>query len=71
MQQTGFFTHRACSLHEMGSWHPECPERLAAISDHLISTGIAPHLKYFDAPLASTQDVAACAQLRLHRTLEV
>ncbi|MBA3253506.1 MAG: histone deacetylase family protein, partial [Burkholderiaceae bacterium] len=53
--QTGLFTHRDCSQHEMGSWHPECPERLAAISDHLISTGIAPHLKHFDAPLASTQ----------------
>ena len=55
MLQTGLFTHRDCSQHEMGSWHPECPERLAAISDHLISTGIAPHLKHFDAPLASTQ----------------
>ncbi|MBC8119274.1 MAG: histone deacetylase family protein, partial [Burkholderiaceae bacterium] len=53
--QTGFFTHRACSLHEMGSWHPECPERLAAIQDHLISTGIAPHLVYYDAPLASIE----------------
>jgi len=53
--QTGFFTHRACSLHEMGSWHPECPERLAAIQDHLISTGIAPHLLYYDAPLASIE----------------
>ena len=55
MLQTGLFTHRECSQHEMGSWHPECPERLAAISDHLISTGIAPHLKHYDAPLASTQ----------------
>ncbi|MBC8118840.1 MAG: histone deacetylase family protein, partial [Burkholderiaceae bacterium] len=55
MLQTGLFTHRDCSQHEMGSWHPECPERLAAISDHLISTGIAPHLKHFDAPLASTE----------------
>ena len=55
MLQTGLFTHRDCSQHEMGSWHPECPERLAAISDHLISTGIAPHLKHYDAPLASTQ----------------
>ena len=32
MLQTGLFTHRDCSQHEMGSWHPECPERLAAIS---------------------------------------
>ena len=53
--QTGLFTHRACSLHEMGSWHPERPERLAAIQDHLISTGLAPHLAYYDAPLASVE----------------
>jgi acetoin utilization deacetylase AcuC-like enzyme len=55
MLQTGLFTHRECSQHEMGSWHPECPERLAAIADRLISSGIAQHLAHFDAPLASTQ----------------
>lgn len=58
MAQTGLFTHRACSQHEMGSWHPECPERLAAINDRLISTGIATHLKHFDAPLASAESLA-------------
>ena len=28
----------------MGSWHPECPERLDAINDHLLSSGIMPLL---------------------------
>ena len=55
MLQTGIFTHGACSAHEMGSWHPESPERLAAIHDHLISTGIAPHLQHYDAPAASEE----------------
>jgi acetoin utilization deacetylase AcuC-like enzyme len=55
MLQTGLFTHQACSRHEMGSWHPERPERLAAITDQLISTGITPHLRSYDAPLASTE----------------
>jgi acetoin utilization deacetylase AcuC-like enzyme len=36
----------------MGSWHPECPERLAAIQDRLIITGLAPHLEYLTAPAA-------------------
>ncbi len=36
----------------MGSWHPECPERLAAIQDRLIITGLAPHLEYIEAPPA-------------------
>jgi acetoin utilization deacetylase AcuC-like enzyme len=58
MLHTGFFTHRACNAHEMGSWHPESPERLAAIHDHLISTGIAPHLEHFDAPVASEEALA-------------
>lgn len=58
MLQTGFYTHPDCADHEMGSWHPECPERLAAIHDHLISTGIAPHLEHHDAPLASTDVLA-------------
>ena len=58
MLHTGFFTHRACNAHEMGSWHPESPERLAAIHDHLISTGIAPHLEHYDAPVASEEALA-------------
>ena len=58
MLQTGLYTHRACAAHEMGSWHPESPERLAAIHDHLISTGIAPHLQHLDAPAATLDALA-------------
>jgi acetoin utilization deacetylase AcuC-like enzyme len=58
MLHTGFFTHRACVAHEMGSWHPECPERIAAIQDHLISTGIDPHLEHCEAPVASEAALA-------------
>jgi acetoin utilization deacetylase AcuC-like enzyme len=50
---TGLFSHRECTRHEMGSWHPECPERLAAIQDHLIAMGIDPHLVHLEAPLAT------------------
>jgi acetoin utilization deacetylase AcuC-like enzyme len=35
----------------MGSYHPECPERLAAIEDRLIASGLAPHLLRFEAPI--------------------
>ncbi len=55
---TGFITHTACAAHEMGSWHPESPERLAAIQDHLIAVGLAPHLEYHDAPAATLDQVA-------------
>lgn len=49
---TGFVTHKACIAHEMGAGHPECPDRLIAIHDHLIAVGLAPHLTQIDAPRA-------------------
>jgi len=58
---TGFVTHSACAAHEMGSWHPESPERLAAIHDHLIAVGLLHHLVHVDAPPA-----APAALLRAH-----
>jgi acetoin utilization deacetylase AcuC-like enzyme len=50
---TGLLTHAACAAHEMGSWHPECPARLAAIQDQLIVSGLDPFLEHIDAPAAS------------------
>jgi acetoin utilization deacetylase AcuC-like enzyme len=50
---TGYFTHRDFHLHEMGAGHPECPERLDAINDRLISSGLANVLQRCDVPLAS------------------
>ena len=49
---TGLLSHGICAAHEMGSWHPECPARLAAIQDRLIVSGLAPHLEYIEAPQA-------------------
>jgi len=61
---TGFITHTACAAHEMGSWHPECPARLGAIQDHLISIGLAPHLEYIDAPPATVEQLARAHDLQ-------
>ena len=55
---TGLFTHSICAAHEMGSWHPECPARLAAIQDQLIVSGLDPFLEHVDAPPASLEAVA-------------
>ncbi|MGH8730625.1 MAG: histone deacetylase family protein, partial [Burkholderiales bacterium] len=46
---------------DMGSHHPECPARLAAIEDHLLATGILEHLVDVDAPLATREQL-----LRVH-----
>jgi acetoin utilization deacetylase AcuC-like enzyme len=58
---TAFITHRDCHLHEMGSFHPECPARLSAISDHMIAQGLDPYFVYHDAPLATFEQL-----LRVH-----
>jgi len=54
---TAFITHRDCHLHDMGSYHPEAPERLSAISDHLIAQGLDAYFTYHDAPLATFQQL--------------
>lgn len=56
--KTGYFTHPDCRRHEMGPGHPECPERLDAIEDRLIASGVADAIERRDAPLASVEDIA-------------
>lgn len=50
---TAFITHAECARHDMGSYHPESPARLAAIEDQLIASGVANYLQRFEAPLAT------------------
>ncbi|MBI5861149.1 MAG: histone deacetylase family protein [Rhodocyclales bacterium] len=57
MTTTAFITHRDCWQHDMGMHHPECPERLGAISDRLIAAGLDIHLQFYDAPLASLEQL--------------
>jgi acetoin utilization deacetylase AcuC-like enzyme len=50
----------------MGEGHPECPERLDAISDHLLSTGLMGLLVPYDAPEATPEQLG-----RAHAALHV
>lgn len=50
---TGYITHPDFLKHEMGGHHPECPERIQAINDQLIRSGIDRFLHHLDAPLAT------------------
>ena len=63
--KTGYFTHPDCRRHEMGAGHPECPERLDAIEDRLLVTGVGDALERREAPLASLTDIEL-AHDRLH-----
>ncbi len=65
MSKTGYFTHRDCRKHEMGPGHPECPERLDAIEDRLLATGLDHALTRLEAPLASLDEVEL-AHSRMH-----
>ena len=62
---TGFFIHPDCRLHEMGEGHPECPERLDAIADHLLATGLLDVLVQPEVPQASWADLEL-AHSRMH-----
>ncbi|MVW78984.1 histone deacetylase family protein [Bordetella sp. 02P26C-1] len=59
--ETMYLTHPSCKLHEMGSWHPECPQRLDAITDQLLANGLMPFLTEQDAPPATREAI-----LRVH-----
>jgi acetoin utilization deacetylase AcuC-like enzyme len=50
-----FITHRDCLLHDMGSHHPECPDRIGAIQDRLIAAGLDIYLSFHDAPVAEME----------------
>jgi acetoin utilization deacetylase AcuC-like enzyme len=61
-----WISHPDCRLHEMGAGHPECPERLDAISDHFVSTQLMPYLAPHEAPLATPEQLG-----RAHASLYV
>lgn len=56
--RTAYLTHASCRKHNMGPDHPECPQRLNAINDQLIASGILDHLIHFDATPASAEQLA-------------
>lgn len=65
MSKTGYFSHRRCWKHEMGPGHPECPQRLDAIEDRLLISGVFDALERMDAPQATLNDLEL-AHDRLH-----
>ncbi len=57
VNKTGYFTHPDCRKHEMGRGHPECPERLDAIEDRLLISGVGDVLDRREAPMAPLVDI--------------
>ena len=65
MSATGYYTHPLFRKHEMGAGHPECPERLAAIDDRLLITGVLDALEQRDPTPASIAEIEL-AHGRMH-----
>lgn len=61
--ETLYITHPTCRLHMMRSWHPESPQRLDAINDRLLASGVAYYVREAEAPKASEEDL-----LRVHKS---
>jgi acetoin utilization deacetylase AcuC-like enzyme len=54
---TAFYSHPACRGHDMGAGHPECPQRLDAITDHLLATGLDVALDFREAGPATPEQL--------------
>ncbi|MBB4841729.1 acetoin utilization deacetylase AcuC-like enzyme [Paucibacter oligotrophus] len=54
---TAYLSHPDCHRHDMGPGHPECPQRLDAIEDWLIASGIGETLVRLAAPRVDLADV--------------
>ena len=63
---TAYITHPDCLRHEMGAGHPENPERLNAVNEHMKSSGLLAELRALEAPLADPNDIK-----RVHRAAYV
>ena len=67
---TAIYSHPECRLHDMGHGHPECPQRLDAILDHLLATGLEAALDSRSAPLVDLKDLALAHESRYVRELK-
>jgi len=61
---TAFYSPSPCRAHDMGAGHPECPQRLDAINDHLRATGLDVALELRDAPEATVEQLTRAHDAR-------
>jgi acetoin utilization deacetylase AcuC-like enzyme len=59
---TAYITHLDCLRHDMGPGHPENPERLNSVNEHMRASGLLAELRCLEAPLADMDDIK-----RVHR----
>jgi acetoin utilization deacetylase AcuC-like enzyme len=64
-----YISHRDCVKHEMGSMHPESPDRIGAIHDMLLIKGLLDCMEAFEAPLATEEQLAQAHSLAYIRSI--
>jgi acetoin utilization deacetylase AcuC-like enzyme len=68
---TAWLTHPSCLLHDMGDYHPECPERLTAIEDRLArDAALSVALRRETAPAATRDQIERAHDARMVDALE-
>jgi acetoin utilization deacetylase AcuC-like enzyme len=55
---TAYYSHPECHGHDMGRGHPECPQRLDAIDDYLLASGLDVAIERHEAPLVDLDAVS-------------
>ena len=60
---TAYITHTDCLRHEMGAGHPESPDRLSAVNEHMRTSGLLDEVRRLEAPLADAGEIK-----RVHRS---
>ena len=51
-------SHQDCQFHDAGPYHPDTPQRLHAINDQFLMSGLDFVLRQYDAPLATVEQLA-------------
>jgi acetoin utilization deacetylase AcuC-like enzyme len=64
--RAAYISHASSMRHEMGSGHPECPDRVSVIADRLLMRGVLDFMESFDAPAATREQLG-----RAHDSLYV
>jgi acetoin utilization deacetylase AcuC-like enzyme len=60
---SAYITHPDCLRHDMGEGHPECAERLGAVRDQLLISGLLDHMSVHEAPLATEEQLVRAHSL--------
>ena len=61
-----YLHHDCMALHDMGRWHPECPERVRVIHDRLLYSGLLDWVQAVEAPEVTREQL-----LRVHTARHV